>query len=494
MEKIFSKELLLQNLNSTNLFVAKDCMYRIFDELLKGKQGLLSMQDIIFSQKSGICPEEFLKNFGRYFTQLSERDMAKWDNFFNVLEERRSYMSISRMVVLEMYLHDNLSKKEKHRCCFWLNNHCQLGNHQELILKMLSYPEDGKLLLLAKKYCRQEFVFSQEELDKICSLPARVPRKLEIFALFISQRNQNFNFCILKNLMQNLADDNLKATGNEKQKMWMMFIGLLQTNPVDEVVTELDIDVKIFNAMYDQGKIEKDIYMKILRAFAEQIVFIPAELKYLLDGYEQVVFKEKNRNLLNATMGDLFFLLDKKKPRITDKILILMLKIASFYQDKMWFKVEYWPKFRAKIYQAAMLVQKANLSMLKQCLKLDENLFLMLVPQVEEPNIKSLLRETMHHPELWQKTLDALLSKTLTDIMPTIKILAELYKAENTQNGKQMLAESLNTLLNNLPEKEIMVENAEEEFAFMMDNTDLKNLADNYLKKAKEPMADYLIG
>ncbi len=495
MEKILSKELLLQNLNSSNLFVVKACMLKVFNELLQGKQGLLTMQDIVFSQKSEVKPEEFFKCLGKYFIDMPKRDAQKWDNFFNILEQRRSYMPISRMVVLEMYLYGNLNKEEKHRCCFWLNNHCQFGQHKELILKMLSSPEDAKLLLLAKKYCRQEYAFSQEEVDKVCSLPLRAPRKLEIYALFIAQKNQNFNFCVLKELMQNLSDDKLMATSDEKRRMWNMVIGLLQTNPLDEVITELKIDVRNFNQLYQQGKIDKDIYLNILKAFAEQISFVPTELKDLLEGYAQIAIIEKNRHLLKPLMDSLFLLLEKKNPRITDKVLTLVLEILLLWKEKQGFNVSYLSKIRAKIYQGAMLIKKANISELKQCLTFDENLFLLLVPKVEESDIKALLQEVAHQkPELWSETLDAVLSKTLTDIMLVVEILAEMYKAENTADIRKILAESLTMLLNNLPEKEAMAEKADKFFAFMNDNPSLKSLVESYLKNANVAMANYLIG
>ena len=237
------------------------------------------------------------------------------------------------------------------------------------------------------------------------------------------------------------------------------------------------------------------IYLNILKAFAEQISFVPTELKDLLEGYTQIAIIEKNRHLLKPLMDSLFLLLEKKNPRITDKVLTLVLEILLLWKEKQGFNVSYLSKIRAKIYQGAMLIKKANISELKQCLTFDENLFLLLVPKVEESDIKALLQEVAHQkPELWSETLDAVLSKTLTDIMLVIEILAEMYKAENTADIRKILAESLTMLLNNLPEKEAMAEKADKFFAFMNDNPSLKSLVESYLKNANVAMANYLIG
>lgn len=495
MEKILSKELLLQNLNSTNMFLVKNCMLYIFEELLKGKQGMLTIQDIVFSKKSEIQPAEFFKNFSIYFAEKSSRNVQSWDNFFNVLEQRRSYMSICRMVVLNMYLSNRLSKKEKHKCCVWLNNHCQLGNHQNLILKMLSYPEDGKLLLLAKKYFRQEAEPSQEELDKVCLLPIRTPRKLEVYSLFINKNNQNFDFCILKELMQNLSDSLLMATGEEKHKMWQMVVGLLQRNPLDNVFLELNIGVHKFNKMYLQGQIDKDIYLSILKIYSEQISLIPNSLNGILDGYTQVILIEKRKNHLQNVVEVLFLLLENKNSIIADKVMLLLLKIISLWKDEMWFKINYLPKFRAKMYQGAFLVEKADIAMLNQSLKIDEQLFLILVSQVEEKDVENVLEKVAYrYSHLWQETMDNILSKQTVEVLSVMKILVELYKKANKDSYKQLFSTSLILLLNNLPEKENVSAKAGEILPFMSDNADLQKLVENYQKSANIAMANYMIG
>lgn len=488
MEKILSKELLLQNLNSTDMFLVKNSMLRIFEELLKGKQGLLSMQDIIFSQKSELKAEEFLKNFGTYFTEIPQRNAQKWDTFFNILEQRRCYISICRLVVLNMYLSDKLSKEEKHKCCFWLNNHCQLGYHQALILKMLSYPDDGKLLLLAKKYCRQEIELSQKELDQICLLPIRTSRKLEIFSLFIRDNKREYNFSIIKKLLDDLKKTSTNATQDEKNKMWNMLLSLLQKNP-------FAAEIETFQEMYKQGLITTEIYLNLLSAYVHNINIYPFLLDSLIEGYTQIVKSDKKRIRIKNITEELFFLLEQKKSQITEKVLDLMLKIISIWQNEMWFKIEYLPNYRAKMYQNAILVRNVNLPMLKRCLKIDECLFLMLVSQIEEKDIKSLLAEVAYNnTSLWHECLENILSMQEVDILSIIKNIADLYKEATKEAYKQIFSNSLKILLNNLPEKENIASNAKQILSFMYSNANLKNLVDSYLEKANISMTNYLIG
>ena len=485
MEKILSKELLLQNFNSTNMFLVKNCMLHIFEELLKGRQGLISMQDIVFSQKSEVQADEFFKCFGIYFLEIPQRN---WDIFFNVLEHCRNYMPICRLVVLNMYLSDKLSKAEKHTCCVWLNNHCQLGNHQDLILKMLSYQEDGKLLLLAKKYCRQELNLSQEELDAICSLPIRTSRKLEVFALFVRQNKQDFTFSIISTLLNDLQNSSIIATQDEKNKIWGMLLNLLEENPIVK-------DVKTFREMYEQGLVSSEIYLKLLAVYVHKIKDYPFLLDTLIGYYTDVVIKEQKRTNVSSITDAMFFLLEQKRAGVAEKVMSLLLKIVSIWQTEMWFKVNLLPKYRAKIYQGALLVQKANFAMLKQCLKMDEQLFLMLVSQVEEAKVKDLLEEVAYkHSHLWQESLENLLSKQTIDILSIIKILAELYENATKSEYKQLFSKSLAMLLNNLPEKENVVANAKQLLSFMNQNTELQALVDNYLKTANVAMTNYLIG
>lgn len=488
MEKILSKEMLLQNFNSTNMFLVKNCMLQIFDELLKGKQGLLTMQDIIFSHKSEVQAEEFLKTMSTHFLKISSRNMQMWDNFFSVLEQRQRYLPISRMILLDMYLSGKLSKEEKHRCCIWLNNHCRIGYHQTLILKMLSYPEDTKLLLLAKKYCRQEASLSQEELEKICSLPIRTFRKLEIFSLFIQQKNQDYNFCIIKELMRDLTDSSIRATQEEKNKMWEMLVELFQNNP-------LIIDIKLFNELYQKKQLTSEIYLKILDIYARQTNTYSLSVDDLIAGCVQIVVVEKKRSVLKSISEIIFFLLEQKKPQITEKLMVLMLKIITLWKEEMWFKIEYLPVFKAKMYQGAMLVKKINFSTLKQYIKIDEQLFLILVSSIEKKDVKNLLEEIAYnYSELWQESLDNILSNTTLDILLIIQIIAELYKAAEKEKYKQIFFKSLEMLLNNLPEKENVVANSNHLLSFMYDNVDLKNLVDNYLKQANVSMTNLMIG
>ncbi len=485
MEKILSKELLLQNLNSTNMFLVKNSMLRIFEELLKGRQGLLSIKDIVFSNKSEIQAGEFFKNFGIYFIEIPQRNL---DAFFNVLEQCRSYMPICRKVVLNMYFSDKLSKKEKHKCCVWLNNHCQLGNHHDLILKMLSYPEDGKLLLLAKRYCRQEMELTQEELEAICALPIRTSRKLEVFSLFIRQNKQDFTYSIITTLLNDLKDPSIRATQDEKNKMWNMLLDLLEKNPI---VT----DVKTFCEMYEKGLVSSDIYLKLLAVYTHKINIYPFLLDTLIEYYSKVVVNEQKRNCLASITNAMFFLLGQKKAPITEKVMGLLLKIVSIWQKEMWFKVDFLPNYRAQMYQGALLVEKVDVTMLKQSLKMDEQLFLMLVSYIREADVKEVLEEVAYrYSHLWQETLEDILFKQAIDILSVMKIIAELYKKESKDSYKQLFSASLVMLLNNLPEKENVSAKAAKILPFMMDNTDLQKLVENYQKSAKIAMANYLIG
>ncbi len=485
MEKILSKELLLQNLNSTNLFLVKNCMLHIFEELLKGKQGLLSVQDIVFSKKSEVQADEFFKNFGIYFIEIPQRN---WGIFFNVLEQCRNYMPICRKVVLSMYLSDKLSKKEKHICCVWLNNHCQLGNHQDLILKMLSYPEDGKLLLLAKKYCRQELKLSQEELDAICSLPVRTARKLEIFALFIRQNKQDFTFSIISTLLNDLQDSSIRATQDEKNRMWEMLLNLLEENPIVK-------DVKTFREMYEQGIVSSEVYLKLLAVYTHKIDTNPFLLDTLVECYTKVVVNEQKRTCLASITDAMFFLLEQNKAHITEKAMSLLLKVVSIWQNEKWFKVDFLPNYRAKMYQGALLVEKADFAMLKQSLKMDEQLFLMLISQVGEADLKAVLEEVAYrYSHLWKETLENILFKQAIDILSVMKIIADLYKKESTDSYKQLFSASLVMLLNNLPEKENVVAQADQMLSFMNENNSLKALVDNYKNSANIAMANYMIG
>lgn len=488
MEKILSKELLLQNLNSTDLFLVKNSMSYIFDELLKGKQGLVTMQDIVFSQKSEVQAEEFLKNFGTHFMEIPQRDVQKWDAFFNVLEQRRNYISICRMMILNMYLSKKLSKEEKHKCCVWLNNHCQLGNHQPLILKMLSYPEDGKLLLLAKKYCYQEAELSQEELEKVCELPIRTYRKLEIFSLFAKRNKQEYNFSIINELINKLKNPSKSSTQEEKNKMWRMLLSLWQEN-------FLYIDIKMINELYEKKQIPSEIYIKILAIYAHQINNFSQLIDNLIIGYIQVFIVEKKKNLLKSATESLFFLLEQKTSQTTEKVLLLMLKIMEAWKREMWFKIGYLADFRAKMYQGAMSVKKSNLSILKQCLRIDKQLFFILSARVEDSDIENILAEVAYnYPEIWQESLDNILSNSTIDILSVVEIISGLYKKAIEDNCKNMLLASLARLINNLPEKENIVANVKQHLSFMYDNTDLKKLVDNYLEQANVNMVNYLIG
>lgn len=485
MEKILSKELLLQNLNSTNMFLVKNSMLRIFEELLKGRQGLLSTKDIVFSNKSEIQAGEFFKNFGIYFIEIPQRNL---DAFFNVLEQRRSYMSICRKVVLNMYFSDKLSKKEKHRCCVWLNNHCQLGNHNDLVLKMLSNPEDGKLLLLAKRYCRQEMELTQEELEAICALPIRTSRKLEVFSLFIRQNKQDFTYSIISTLLNDLKDPFIRATQDEKNKMWNMLLDLLEKN-------SLITDVKTFCEMYEKGLVSSEIYLKILAVYTHKVNTYPFLLDTLIEYYSKIVVNEQKRSCLASVTDAMFFLLEQKKAHITEKVMSLLLKVVSIWQKEMWFKTDFLPNYRSKMYQGALLVEKADVAMLKQSLKMDEQLFLMLVSHVQEANVKEVLEEVAYrYSHLWQETLENILFKQTIDILSVVKMIAELYKKESDDSCKQLFSESLVMLLNNLPEKENISAKAAEILPFMSDNADLQKLVENYQKSANIAMANYLIG
>lgn len=495
MEKILSKELLLQNLNSTNLFVVKNCMLRIFDELLKGNQGLLSMQDIIFSQKSELRPEEFFKNLGLYFVEDTQRNAKKWDNFFNVLEQRRGYISICRLIVLDMYLSDKLNKQEKHRCCFWLNNHCQLGNHQELILKMLSYPEDGKLLLLANKYIAQEYSLSKQELDKICSLPLKASRKLDAYSLFIKQRNPKYDFAILSVLLQDLLNPSKSINLEEKERIWAQVVFLLQNNPLNEINNDLSINIDTFGKMYQEKKMTTDTYLDILDVYAEQIAFNITCLQKILNGYYQVLMVENRQSKLPRIKESLFSLLDMKNPSISDQVLSMMLKLMSTQKEEEQFKLYYLPEFVATVYKHAISIKKVKVSVMKYCLKVDENLFLLLLGKNIEGDIKSMLKEVVYdYPQLWEDCVESMFSGTLRNPLPIIKMIAELYEACRDEEVQTKLGKTIEKLLNNLPEKENVVANSDEDLTFMYGNEGLKVIADNYLSQAQEAMANYLIG
>ena len=497
MEKNLSKDLLLQNLNSENSFASKACAKQICEELLKGRQGQISIQDIVFSQKSNFSAEEFFKMLSTCFANLPRevRNTQKWDDFFNILEQQRGNIPIAEMQVLELYLSGKLTKEEKHKCCFWLYNHCRLGNHQKLILKMLSHPEDGKLMLLANKYLCQEYYPNMQELEKICALPFRTSKKLEAYSLFLKQGKQKFNFAILKSLLQDLSDSSVKITAEEKRKIWKMIIPLLQNNPLDEIGEDISVKFDMFSQMYQENKINKDTYLDILDAYARQIAVNMPYSQKILNGYYQILIVENHQEDLPRIKEILFSLLEMKNSRISDQILSMMLKIMSMQKENKEFKLYHLPEFKAKIYKHVMSVKKLKVSVLKQCLNVDENLFLQFLSKNIEGDIKSVLKEVVNdYPTLWDECINGLFFGTSRNILPIMQMVAELFDAYKDETTRKLLWSTMQKMLNNLPEKEKTATHAAEFLSFMQNNAELRNLAEKYVQNANITMANYLIG
>ena len=487
MEKILSKELLLQNLNSTDSFVAKNSLTSIFDELLKGDKGLVKIQDIIFSQGSNYTAGEFFKQLSMYFLQKEQENMQEWDNFFNILEQRPDYLQVFRLLVLDIYLKKGLPKPVGRRCYFWLNDHCQIGEHETFILKLLSHPENNALMLLANRYCQQDYRPSIEVLKTICSLPLRLSRKLEAYSFFMKQSDPVFSSIIIKNIINDVNKSDFKATAEEKKQIWSMVVDLLYRVNLNEIRLEINLD--LFKDLFSKNKIGSQIYINILDAFAEQVTW-EKDIKEILLGYTQIVVLQKQEEYLPRVKNVLFALLESKKAWSND-IIRSLLDIVTLWKDEMWFKTGYLAEITAVIKKHFWSVEETDISVLSRSINIDKRMFLMLLGKSKKDEIPMLLEMVAYkYPEIWTEFWEKLMWYQGLDLEQLLVIVVELYK----NNPQEQILQSIQSILNNLPEKEKFVSEAEQKLAMMQDNPRLKELAENYLKAARENMVEYMIG
>ncbi len=488
MEKILSKALLLQNVHSTDSFVAEYCLKEVFEELLKGRQGLVSMQDLIFSPQ-GLTAKEFFKKFGIYFLEKEAKNMQDWDNFFNILEDRPEYMENFRQMVLKMYLHQNISREAKRRCYLWLNYRCQYGDHNNFILKLLSHPEDGKLLLLANKYCCQSIYPSQAVLEAVCSLSIRVSRKLDAYSFFLKFNDKEFDTVILKNLLKEITSPAGNITWAEKKQIWAMIVKLL---PRTDLV-ECQIDINLFSDLFQKNRIDSATYLDVLDAYAKQ-KSVAKNISAMLNGYAHVVVFKQQKEYLSRVNSVVFALMDSK-PEYCEEALALLLDIAYHWKDENWFKFEYLSNIKANIYRHLLSVKEVNISVLSRSIAIDDNLFLSLVNKVNKKEIKPLVEMVaLKYPQMWTSVWSRLTSLPNLNLDELLSTLAALYKQSINEQISQNILASLQMVLYNLPAKENVASELKTKFAYLQDGGKLQAISDSYLANSEKSIVNHMVG